>query len=174
MRKPIGTVCAFGIGLAVMICGSVCMASGEAPPQVVSALVLKLAPLEKGISGATGDVTIHVIGSPDIAAALSKAKGTKIGGGTLKAVTENGALPASTPSIIILADASMQADVTAYAKKNKVLSVTSIPDLVAKGIALGMGLGADGKPEVFLNPTASKEAGLNWNPAIFKIAKTTK
>ena len=148
--------------------------AADAPPDVASALIIKLVALEKSLVGVGGDIVIHVMGSPAIAEALSKAVGIDIGKGKLAKVTGGDVLPASKPTIICLSDASKLAEVTAYTRKEKVLSVTNMPDLVGKGISLGIGVGESGKPEVTLNTTASKAEGLNWNPAIMKIAKIVK
>jgi len=43
--------------------------------------------------------------------------------------------------------------------------------LTTLGISLGIGL-EDGKPKILLNLSASKDEGIDWNPAILKIATT--
>ncbi len=148
--------------------------AADAPPDVASALIIKLVALEKSLVGVGGDIVIHVMGSPAIAEALNKAVGISIGKGKLAKVTGGDAIPAEKPTVLCLADATKVAEVTAYTRKEKVLSVTNLPDLVGKGISLGIGVGDSGKPEVTLNITASKAEGLDWNPAIMKIAKTVK
>ena len=174
MRKYIYRVLVCMFALTMMISGAICLASENAPAELTSALILKLAQFEKNLSGAESKVSVHVIGSPDIAADLQKAKGAKIGKATLETITESNELPTTKPSMICLASSGKLAEVVKYAKENKVLTFTNLPDLVEKGIMLGIGIGADGKPEVLLNQTASAEAGMDWSPAILKIAKTIK
>ena len=164
--------------LFVVVCGLLAFnpvpAFGEnAPADVASALLIKLAAFEKNTSNG-GDLTIYVLGSSEVAAKLKGAVGEKIGSATLKAVNSGNDLPADKPAVLFLGDAAKVADVTAYTQSNKVFSATNNPELAAKGISLGIGIGGDGKPEVVLNVTSSKAEGLDWNPAIMKIAKTVK
>ena len=145
----------------------------DAPPDVASALIVKLLAMEKNLS-AGGAISIHVIGSPALAEAFSKVVGTGIGGAKLGKVTEADVLPTYKPSVVCLADGAKAAAVTEYTRREKVASVTCVPQTVSAGISLGVGVGADGKPEVLVNMAASKAEGLNWNPAILKVAKSVE
>ncbi len=160
-----------GIALTLVV-GSLCVAK-DAPPDVASALLIKLLAMEKNLSAA-GEVSIHVIGSPALAEAFSKAAGIPIGGAKLGKVTGGDVLPSYKPTVICLADASKAATVTEYTRREKVASITCAPQAVSAGVSLGVGVGDDGKPEVLLNMAASKAEGLNWNPAILKVAKTVE
>jgi YfiR/HmsC-like len=147
--------------------------SKAAPAKAAAALVVKLASFEKKVSG-SGDVTIYVMGAPNVAAEIKKAIGKKMGGASLKSVEEGAGLPGSVPNILYIGGAAeVQAGIT-YTQKEKILSVSGLPDLASKGVTLTFGIKSDGKPEVTLNLTSSKEEDLNWNPAIMKIAKTIK
>ncbi|PWB75292.1 hypothetical protein C3F09_02725 [candidate division GN15 bacterium] len=156
----------------VVAAGSVCAAK-DAPPDVASALIIKLLALEKNLA-AGSEVSIHVIGSPALAEAFSKAVGIPIGAAKLGKVTGGDILPPAKPSVVCLADAAKASMVTEYTRREKVASVTCAPKAVEAGIALGVGVGDDGKPEVLLNMAASKAEGLNWNPAILKVARTVE
>lgn len=158
--------------LVILAIGSFCAAK-DAPPDVASALIVKLLALEKNLAGGT-EISIHVIGSSALAEAFSKAMGTPIGSARLSRVTGGDILPTYKPSVICLADTSKTAAVTEYTRREKVASVTCAPKAVSDGIALGVGVGDDGKPEVRLNMAASKAEGLNWSPAILKVAKTVQ
>ena len=145
----------------------------DAPPDVASALIVKLLAMEKNLA-AGSEISIHVIGSPALAEAFTKAVGIQIGSAKLAKVTADDNLPSYKPSVVCLADASKAAMVTEYTRREKVASVTSSPQAVEAGISLGVGVGDDGKPEVLLNVAASTAEGLNWNPAVLKMAKTVK
>lgn len=149
-------------------------ASEAIPDEVAAALIVKLVPMEKGLMSIGGDIVIHVIGSPTLADALRKAVGKPIGKCKLSKVTDGDDLPTEKPAVLILADAAKISEAIEYTYKEKVLSVTNKPELVEKGISLGMGIGDNGKPKILLNMTASVEEELDWNPAILKIAKTIK
>jgi len=143
----------------------------DAPPDVASALIVKLLAMEKSLS-AGGEVSIHVIGSPALAEAFSKAAGIAIGAAKLGKVTGGDGLPSYKPSVICVADAGKVSTVMEYTRREKVASVTCLQQAVSSGISLGVGIGDDGKPEVLINMAASKAEGLNWNLAILKVAKS--
>ena len=83
-------------------------------------------------------------------------------------------LPSSKPSILFVADNGKDDMATKYTQENKVLSATNIPDLVSKGVTLGFGVGSDNKPKILLNVNSSAKEGLDWNPAIMKVAQIVK
>jgi len=143
----------------------------DAPASIAAAMVMKVVAFEKTL-GAGGDITIYVVGAEDVAAELKKAIGKPIGKATLKSVESGADLPANKPSVLFVGDPAKFDAATAYTKSNKVLSVTGSPDLVSKGVTLGFGVGDDNKPKILLNLSASSEEGMDWNPAILKVAKT--
>lgn len=143
---------------------------GIAPVQMQAALFMKLLSFHEGISGG-GAVSLHVVGAPDFAAEMQGIIGEKIGNSELAEVTENSDLPPQTPSVIYAGDASKLDAILEYTRKNSVLSITGIPELVVKGVSLGIGV-AGGKPRILLNISASKEENINWNHAILKVSTT--
>lgn len=145
----------------------------DAPPNIVAALIVKAIGFEKNIMNG-GDIYIYILDAPDVAAELKKGIGMSIGKSTLKGVESGKMLPNQKPSVIYFDDASRLNTVVKYTSENKVLSATGHPDLIEKGITLGFGIGEDNKPKILLNLNASVREGLNWNPALLKIAKTVK
>lgn len=145
----------------------------DAPASVAAAMLLKVAVFEKNVSS-TGEINIFVLGADEVADELKKGVGKPVGKSTLKSVDTGSDLPSSKPTILFCGDAAKLDDVLGYCKSNKVLSVTGAPENVSKGIALGFGVGEDNKPKILLNLTASSECGLDWNPAILKVAQTVK
>jgi len=145
----------------------------NAPAPIAAAMVLKVVGFEKTV-GAASDITIYVLGAADVAAELSKGIGKPVGKGMLKAVETGADVPAAKPTLLFVGDAGKAAAAMAYSRANKILTVTGLPDLVSQGVTLGFGIGEDSKPRVLLNLTASAEEGLDWNPAILKVAKTVE
>ena len=145
----------------------------NAPTNVVAAMLVKVINFEKNIAN-SGDITFYVLDAPDVVAELKKAIGMSIGKCTLKNVTSGKTLPTDKPSVIYFDDASRLNAVIRYTHENKILSATGHPDLIDKGATLRFGIGEDNKPKIFLNLNASLEEGLDWNPAILKIAKIVK
>jgi hypothetical protein len=142
------------------------------PPEIAAALIIKLSALEKNLSSGS-EITIYVMGDEQIAASLKKGLNSKIGKATLTNVSSGESLPSDKPSILYIGNEAQLIEATQYTQANNVLSIGS-SEAATKGATLGIGLGDDGKPTVHLNLSSSKEEGLDWNPAIMKIAKTIK
>ncbi|MBN2425061.1 MAG: YfiR family protein [Calditrichaceae bacterium] len=140
----------------------------EAPAPIAAALLVKVIGFEKNISA--GDITIYVLGSSDVAKELKKV----IGQANIKAVESGNSLPSSKPTILFIADEGKLNEAVKYTQDNKILSVTNIPELVEKGATLGFGIGSDNKPKILLNINSSAKEGLDWNPAIMKVAQVIK
>lgn len=140
-------------------------APAKADAKLQAALIAKLLPYYKNISG---DFTIHVVGADDVASNLKGMVGKKLGNGTLAKIT-TGATPTSGASVVYVgSDVSTN---TSWTQANKALSITGDPNLVNQGVTLGIGI-ENNKPKIFLNLTASKAEGADWNPTILKVAET--
>lgn len=168
VRMLVGALIAVAIlGLALETSGQ----SRQLPADVTASLILKLLPMESGFASRTGKVTIFVIGDDELAKALEQSIGKPIGKCSLEKVVSSEELPSKRPDCIYVGDVSMVDTILAYTRSERVLSVTAIEELASKGVALTLALGADGKPEIFLNLGASAKEGLAWTRAILKIAK---
>jgi hypothetical protein len=157
--------------LIVLICGLLLTylpalaQEKEAPANIAAAMIVKVIGFEKSTS--SGDISIYVFSAPEVAVELKKV----IGQANLKSVEAGDALPTSKPSALFVGNAAKADAAIKYTRDNKILSVTSLPELVAKGVTLGFGVGEDNKPKILLNLTSSAAEGLDWNPAILKVAK---
>ncbi len=149
-----------------------CEDIGAAPASLQAALFLKLLAFDKNIA-AGSSVTIYVVGASKFATEMKKTEGKPLGGATLAKVLEGDGVPTEIPSVIYIGTEVNLKEVLAYTKSNKVLSITGNPALVSKGVSLIVGV-SDAKPKVLIDPSASKDEGIEWNPAIFKVAVTTK
>lgn len=145
---------------------------GNAPVPIQAALFLKLLEFDKNISSG-GSINIYVIGSSEFAGEMKKAEGKTVGAAKIGKVIEGSDLPSEKPSVIYIGNASMLSKVQTYTTANKVLSITGIPDLTSKGVTLAIGI-SEGKPKIMLNLSSSKDEGIDWNPAILKVAATVK
>lgn len=74
-------------------------------------------------------------------------------------------LPVAAPDIIFLADPAKLNEVLAYTAQKRILSATSYPDLVKKGIGMGVGM-VDAKPRVVINKGRAEKENVRWNPAL--------
>ncbi len=143
-----------------------------APEPLQAAIFLKLLGFNQNLASG-GDVSVYVVASPGFASEMKKAIGKKVGAATIKKVDEGDGIPSEKPSIIYLGPGANVSDMTSYSKSNKILSITGTPDFSSKGATLLVGV-SGGKPKIILNLTSSKEEGINWNPAILKVASTVK
>ena len=141
--------------------------AGKAPPNLQAALIIKLLPFYNNLGNK--EFTIHVVGAPELAKLLQAKIGAKTGKAKLVNVVSSDALPSEKVDVLYLGN--QIAAGTAFAKENGCLSITGDPDNVPLGVTLGIGL-EDSKPKVYLNLKASKAEGVDWNPAILKVAKT--
>jgi hypothetical protein len=144
-----------------------------APPAIAATLIVKLAAFEKGISSSPS-VTVYVLADPKIAVEFEKGIGSPVGQSRLSRVYSGTRLPSEKPSILFVGAGANPEEAVAYSRSQKVLSATANPEWIARGVDLGVGVGNDGKPKVLLNLTATTEENCDWNPAIMKLAKTTR
>lgn len=166
--------------ITFMVCAVVLMstigavAQDAAPVSLASSLFLKVVEFEKKLGGGK-KLSVHVVGSQELADRLKGAVGKKIGKSTLESVTESSGLPDKVPSILFVTDAAVAKDAVGYASSTKVLTVTNDPELVKTGIILGLCLGNSGKdkgkPKILYNSRSSEQSGCSWHPAFFKVAK---
>ncbi len=142
---------------------------GLAPVDIQAALFIKLFLFNNDLNGG-GDVVVHVIDAPEFAAEMEKSVGMKIGKSKFTAVTESASLPESPPSVVYLGKSDGLESVVTYTHDQKILSITGLPELVRKGITLGVGI-REQKPKILFNLSASENEGMDWNPVIMKIAE---
>lgn len=143
-----------------------------APAEIQAALTLKLLAFHEKLSS-SGDITIYVVNGSEYAQILKKAIGKPIGSSKLTSVIEGENLPEQKPSVIYIGSSSKLDDMLSYCRSNSTLSITGNPDLISKGVTLGFGVSNE-KPKVLLNLSSSKMENIDWNPAILKVAITTK
>ena len=158
--------------LSLFLRPAFCQDIGAAPVDVQVAIFLKLLAFDKNIS-AGGSITVYVVGSHDFAEAMKKALGKAVGASTIGNVSEGSGAPSEKPSAVYIGTESVLAQMLSYTTANKVVSMTGVPELAQKGVTLTVGV-SDGKPKILLNISASKDEGIEWNPAILKVAAMLK
>jgi len=172
MKRLQLTVAAAAVLLSLVAGPAACQVQ-DAPPSIAAALTVKLAAFYKNID-TDGDVSVYVMGSPQVAAELEKGIGTSIGTSKLARVLFGEEVPGQKPSILFVGNQVNLDKALAYSRARKILTVTGLPDLVDRGVTLGIGVGNDGKPKVILNLMSTVEENVSWNPAIMKIARTVR
>jgi hypothetical protein len=139
----------------------------QAPAKLQAALFLKLLGFYQNLG--KDPFAIHVVGAPDVASELKKLVGQNVGKAKLSEVSEGTGPPSNGAKVIYVG--SDPSSVTGYSQSNNVLTITGIPELVNQGVTLGVKIEA-GKPKILLNLSSTKAEGVNWNPAILKVAST--
>lgn len=142
---------------------------GAAPVDIQAALFIKLFLFNQDLNGG-GDLVVHVIDAPEFAAEMEKSVGKQIGKSRFSAVTASAGLPEKRPSVVYLGKPEALEAVTAYTHAQGVLSITGLPELVRRGVTLGVGT-REQKPKILFNLSASEKEGMDWNPVIMKIAE---
>ncbi len=146
-------------------------AQSEAPTNLSVSLMIKLLGLNKSLKG---DIKIYVVGNDAVTNELKKNVGNSIVSALIVGVDGGNDVPAGKYDIVFLSNPGKLNAVKNYAKQHKALTITNIPQLAYSGITLGFGVGDDKKQLIFLNLSSSSEQGMEWNPAIMKVAQTIK
>ncbi len=141
------------------------LAQRVAPAKLQAVLFTKVLAFDTNLG--SEDFIIHVIGEATVAKELRKLIGTKCGNATLKEVSEGTGVPDNGAKVIYLQEAN--AEVVAFSRNKKLLTITGNPTLVSGSVSLGIGVEND-KPTILLNLANSKEEGIVWNPAILRVA----
>ncbi|MDX2112092.1 MAG: YfiR/HmsC family protein [Verrucomicrobiota bacterium] len=157
--------------LAVCLCSLLAHAEdyAAAPDALQTALFLKLLGFDKTLAK---DAKLYVLGADGFAAEIKKQVGTPVGSSSMLAQVDGGAtLPSEPPNILYIGETALGADALKYAADNKIITISGNPKALATGASLAVVIStADGKPRVLLNPKTSKAEGVDWNPAIMKLA----
>jgi hypothetical protein len=88
-------------------------------------------------------------------------------------VTDDATLPEKAPSVVYIGDPERFEEITRYTRAENVLSITGLPELVERGVTLGVGV-VDQKPKILFNLSASGEEDMDWNPVILKVSTIVK
>ena len=163
---------ATGVSFLLLCAFLPAFAAGDPPAPVTLqvALFMKVLPMYTNLGAEP--FTLHVIGSPEIAAEFKKSVGKKAGKATLEGVTAGTGAPAGKAKVVYFGE-NVKAGLD-FCQSNKVLSITGDTALVPEGVTLGVGIGGNGKPKFVLNLSSSKAEGVNWHPAILKISETVQ
>ncbi len=141
----------------------------KVPEKLQAAIFIKILAMSKELNGGE-EISIHVVNAPDAAAELRKAVGRKIGKSMLVAVSEGSTTPSLHPSALYIGARDNMNELLRYCRENRVLSITGAPELVARGVTLGVGMYGD-RPKILLNAAATNAEKITWNPTLLKISK---
>lgn len=156
--------------LNVIFCSS--LYGQKAPAGMAAAIIIKILPFEKNTLNAK-DIDFFVLGSSELTNELQKTVGKKLGKLNVTAVNSGDELPSTKPSIMIIEDPKFTVQGIEYARTNKVLTITRFTDIQEQGVSVLIELVAQ-KPKIQISVEGSTAEGLQWSPAIFKIAHKLK
>lgn len=150
-------------------------AQQQSAASAVAMLSVKVAAMEKTLSEAGEGLVIYVANAPDVARELRKLVGQHVGKSRIAVIQEGTSLPTSRPDIVFIGSPELAPKFVKYARLNRTLSVCNRADVAEYGVTLFLGTDETaGKPTIVLNATGSREEAMEWNPALFRIAKTTR
>ena len=78
-------------------------------------------------------------------------------------------MPQKRPDILYIGNTSTPHDLIQYTRKNKVLSIAGNPEIISKGVTLGIGASKQNNLEILLNLTAALSEGLDWDPEVMSM-----
>ena len=142
-----------------------------ADPKVLAETILKLISFKKRCSSKSSEITVYVLGSEEAAKEPDKMIGTRVGNATLKKVEKGAELPEDIPDVFYIVDDTKLFSAIMFTRTQKILNVTDLTNMAEKGVTLNIATAEDGSPSNAIILTASKEADLDWNPVILKIAR---
>lgn len=117
------------------------------------------------------NITIYVMGNDSIAETLKLYLNRSLGKATLREIKSGKTPPAEKPTIILVGHPELADNAIAYCQENNVLSITHIPEVLKKGISLGVGLDKSGEPELIINREATIREGKSWKKPMIKMAR---
>ncbi len=138
--------------------------------KAIAGAIVQFAAYEKNIARQSNGITVYVLNAPKVARQLKKYIGEKIGNAQLVDVLEGEAIPSRKPAILYIGETSNAQDFIRYTRQQKILSVAGNPEIIARGVTLGIGASKKSKLEVLINLTAALSEGLDWNPEVMSIA----
>lgn len=170
MRKHHGCMI---LAILLWVASTPCMARPleEAPFNIQAALIIKLLAFNKNVNQG-GDLVCYVIGAPKFAQTMEPAMGRSIGKSRLvaiKALDRVPETPPSGPAVLYVGQHDLVEPALAYCQKNQILSMTGVPKLMDKGIALRVGV-EHRKPAVLLSSKLSAKEGVLWDSKVYLIA----
>jgi len=139
----------------------------QLPANIAAPMITKIIPFEQNT--VSKDIVIYVVGNNDIAYNMKKYEVQTIGGAKITKIESGNDVPKGKVTVIYVDSDKNFDNILKYCNSNKILCITGNVALVAKGAAVCIGT-EGGKPKITINASASTLCGLNWQPAIFKIA----
>ena len=146
---------------------------------LASRIFLKILLLDRELASKTSyRVVVGVIGSDAAHRAFSALRGHFLDQShdfVLADVVHYDSLDADSPRPTVLyvgPDASPE-EVTAFTRKNSVLSVTTVGEYLERGVSVGLTV-ENGKPRVVLNLLNSNREGLHWDSKMLKISRVVR
>ncbi len=173
--------------MAVILFGGVAR-SQELPPKLQAAIFLKVLSYDSSIAAMPGsELTVYVVtdkkteGKKEaILGGLSALTSKKIGGkGVVVKSVAIGKLESVAQGAAILyvpsdADETTARKIIAVAGQKKLPTLGGSEALARLGIAVGLKIGAEGKPEIIINLKSSKAQGMKLSSRVLGLATVIK
>lgn len=146
---------------------------------LASRIFLKILLLDRELASKTSNnVVVGVIGSDAAHRAFSALRGQRLDQSqdfVLADVVRYESLDeiGKQPTVLYVGPDASPEEVTAFTRKNGVLSVTTVASYLTRGVSVGLTI-ENGKPRVVLNLVNSNREGLHWNSKMLKISRVVR
>ena len=159
--------------------------SQEIPSKLQAAIFLKVLSYDSSISAKKGNkITIFIVTDrktitkkQSLVSGFEMLVGRRIGSKTIsvKSIDATEATSVSPNDSILYLDAASAAEtvtaILSVAVAKKIATLGGSEALAKKGVAVGLGVGADGKPKIIINLNASKKQGMKLSSRVLGLAK---
>ena len=139
-------------------------------PNLQAVLLAKILMYEKKFKK-SAQISVYVINAPLVAEAFSRLIGETNGHINIKLVKSGKSIPVERYDLVYFNDIRFLAEAKKYATRHISVLVTGKKRLVEKGVTLGTSA-EKGRPQFYLNLTASFSVDLDWEPKVLKIVGT--
>ena len=163
--------------LAVVFSGSLFAGYRSATPEQVARASMSACVLAENIQELES-ADIYVLGNPEIANALKKYEGQKVGSVVVRSIRSGRSLPEVKPNVLICGNNSGVEDVKKYCRQNNILSIGAYSNSCKEGLSLSLvqeskqsDQSSLSQVKLLINQEASLYESTQWNEAISAVSR---
>jgi len=162
--------------LAVVFSVSLFAGYRAATPEQVARASMSACALARNIQELES-ADIYVMGNPEIAIALKKYEGQKVGSVVVRSIKSGDSLPKFKPNVLICGNNSYVEEVKKYCRRNNILSIGASSNSCKKGLSMSLVQESNQSDQNSLSPVkllinqeASLYESIQWYKAISAVS----
>lgn len=163
--------------LAVVFSVSLFAGYRAATPEQVARASMSACVLAENIQNLES-ADIYVLGNPEIATALKKYEGQKVGSVVVRSIRSGNSLPKVKPNVLICGNNSWVEEVKKYCRRNNILSIGASSSSCKEGLSLSLVQESNqnnqsslSQVKLLINQEASLYESTQWNEAISAVSR---